>query len=925
MEKFLIIDGNSIMNRAFYGLGSARLFSKQENIHTNALYGFLNTLWMIQEKISPNYIAVTFDLPSPTFRHQMYDEYKGTRKGMPEELAEQMPYIKKLLEAMNVPIYTKEGYEADDILGTVAKENSKNGILTYILTGDRDSYQLISNFTTIVMPNSKGKKTEYDLYTPELLLEKKNIEPYQVIEVKALMGDSADNIPGVYGIGEKTAYLLIDKYKNLDGVYEAITNEKIDVSENIKKKLISGKDSAYMSKKLATIDIDVPIDIDYNNAKVDKGVNKLELYKLFNKLNFAKFMEKYDFSEIINDSSIEDKVTINFEQLKSVNNIFIINDTNFQSYVEELKDVLNNDSKVSYILNITNKSNFLSHNVVCDKDILAVYSSNKNSIYLYSLKELNVNNLTWLFETFASSNVNKLGYNIKQDILYIFNNYNIDVCNFSFDIMIAEYLKDSSKSTYLIENIIKEDYNVSFLKYENSSENTMQMSIFDVFENKNSEKNYSKEILDNISLYLKFIYLSHDTIIEQLKDTDMLKLFNEIEMPLVETLASMEHTGMYIDKKKIDEFDIEITNKLQDLERKIYEIAGEEFNINSSQQLGDILFEKLGLPKSKKTKSGYSTNKEVLEELEDKHEIIPVILDYRQLSKLKSTYVDSLKERIDSDGRIHTTFMQTVASTGRLSSIEPNLQNIPTRTDIGKKIRSFFVGEDNNIIIDADYSQIELRVLAHISRDDAMIKAFENNIDVHKVTASQVFNVSLEEVTSKMRSDAKAVNFGIVYGISEFGLAKNIGCTRKEAAEYIENYLNKYSGIQDFMENVVMDAVNTGYVSTMFGRRRYIPEVNDTNKTTIQFGKRIAMNTPIQGTAADIIKLAMNKIYFKLKELKLKSKLVMQVHDELLIETVPDEIQKVKEIMYDAMENVILLKVPLVIDLNVGKSWFEAK
>ena len=920
-KKFLIIDGNSIANRAFYGL-SVNMTSTYAGIHTNAIYGFLNIYWMILDKFKPDYVAVSFDLSKPTFRHNMYSEYKGTRKGMPDELREQMPVLKDVLRAMNIPILELEGYEADDILGTVSNINTKNNIFTYILTGDKDSLQLISNTTSVIMPSSRGSKTEYTVYTPEVLMEKQGIEPYQVIHIKSLMGDSSDNIPGVKGIGEKTAYSLIGKYTTLESIYENIDN--LDASAKIKEKLINDKETAFLSKELATININSPITFDLEECKYSDP-NLQELYNLFKKLEFNKFLTKYDFSNVDTTlSNVENKCKeanhINLE----VKNVYIIDSTNIQEKYDEIINLFNNE-KMSYLLNLA-KDNFVTNIYLDNRNVIAFYT--EDSVYILNIdsiisfnKDLYYN----LLSSFVSSNVIKLGYNIKQDLLYFFSNKLNKQVGFNFDIMIAYYLFDSAKSNYLIDYIIYELYSIQIDKSSSETSNIeKQISFFE--EDISNIKEFLNEIqIKNICIYLKGIYLSYDKIINHLEDLNMLDLFNKIEMPLVETLASMEYTGMHINAEKLNEYDKEITNSLSVLEEQIYDIAGEIFNINSTQQLGTILFEKLGLPTRKKTKTGYSTDKNVLEELAEYHEIIPKILEYRQLAKIKSTYVDGLRDKISEDGRIHTTFMQTVAATGRLSSVEPNLQNIPIRLELGSKIRTFFDAENENVIIDADYSQIELRVLAHVAQDNAMIDAFNHDIDIHKVTASQVFNIPLDEVTSTMRSHAKAVNFGIVYGISEYGLSKNINISVGEAKKYIENYLNTYNGINTFMDNIVNIAIEQGYVSTMFERRRYIPELKSKNKNIIQFGKRVAMNTPIQGTAADIIKLAMNDIYTKLKEQGLKSKLIMQVHDELLIEATPDEIEKVKEIMIDSMENVVKLKVPLNIDINVGKTWYEAK
>ncbi len=915
MEKFLIIDGNSIMNRAFYGLSSTRMTNK-EGISTNAVFGFLNTYWLIQEKISPDYVCVAFDLKAPTFRHELYKEYKGTRKGMPEELAMQMPIIKEVLNAMNIPILQLETYEADDILGTVSNINTKNNIFTYILTGDRDSFQLISNTTNVIMPSNKNR-TDYTIYTIDLLKEKYNIVPSQVIEVKALMGDTSDNIPGIKGIGEKTAYSLIWENETLDNIYQNL--DKISMPPKQKEKIINGKEMAYLSKTLATINVNVPIELNYDDCRL-KDVNKKVLYRLFKKLEFNKFLNKYDFSsEIINDG-LDDENTLSIDL--SVDKTVIIDKSNYDTYISNVRNLFKKE-KISYIFdtNVDVFESFIHFLDFENKHYLAMYSSDENTTYIFNLNNLEQKDI---LNEFAMSDVIKLSYDMKQDLRYFFNLGIDNVCNFNYDVLIAYYLMNSTRNTYDIGYILNDLFNFN-LNIENKKKEEVQLSLFSNLQDEENEAFLTDEEIKNINSCLKGIYLSYDIVIDKLSKLNMLNLFNTIEMPLVETLASMEHTGMYIDKEKLEIFSHKLNDRLKILEEEIYDIAGEEFNINSTQQLGVILFEKLGLPIIKKNKTGYSTDKDVLDELSDKHPIINKIIEYRQTMKLYSTFVEGLKATIKSDNRIHTTFMQTVTSTGRLSSVEPNLQNIPVRLELGREVRSFFAGESDNVIVDADYSQIELRVLAHISHDEKMIDAFKHDIDIHKVTASQVFDIPLEEVTPTLRTQAKAVNFGIVYGISDFGLAKNISSTRKEAGMYIESYLRKYSGIANFMEQIVKEARQNGYVTTLFGRRRYIPELSQSNKMVQQFGERVAMNTPIQGTAADIIKLAMNKIYKELKNEKLKSKLVCQVHDELIIETVPEEVEKIKTIMKEAMESIVTLDIPLKVELNVGKTWYDAK
>ncbi len=921
MKKFLIIDGNSILNRAFYGLSGARM-TTSNGLHTNAIFGFLNIYYMIVEKFEPDYVGVAFDLKAPTFRHKMYSEYKGTRKGMPDELKEQMPVIKEVLEAMNIHIFELEGYEADDILGTIASLNDNNNsedVHTYILTGDRDSFQLISSKTSIIFPSTKGGKTDYTVYTPELLKEEKGIEPYQVVDIKSLMGDASDNIPGVKGIGEKTAYTLIEKYTTMENIYSNI--DTLDASAKVVEKLKADEEMAKLSYTLATINKEAPIDVNLDEMSI-KEVNKDKLYPLFKKLSFNKFLSKYNFEDIENEIS---KETINASSIRvDKENIIMVSKNNLEEHKDTIFELLNTNNDISYILNTNEDTQAFSSILdITDKNFLGLYSYELQKFYIINLDSVSDEYKKELLKKFAQGSSHKLGYNIKQDIRYILNSYSLKVTNFDYDLLIACYLLDSTR-TFKFDTILNELFGI-ILNIEENIKEEKQISLFDTLDSNNEQKEISDNLALNIAYCLKAIYESKKIMIEKLKKDDMLSLFEDIEMPLCETLASMEHTGMYVDKAKLNEFNVVITARLKELEEKIYDLAGEEFNINSTQKLGAILFDKLGLPGKKKTKTGYSTNKEVLESLEGYHEIIPLIIEYRQTMKLKSTYVDGLIPTIKEDSRIHTTFTQTVTSTGRLSSIEPNLQNIPIRLELGSKIRTFFTAPEGRKIMDADYSQIELRVLSHISGDKVMQQAFIDNIDVHKVTASQVFNTPLEEVTKQMRSKAKAVNFGIVYGISEFGLAKNIDSTWKEAKDYMKTYLEKYNGIYEFMQNITSIAKEQGYVTTLYGRRRYIPELKSKNKNMVQFGERVAMNTPIQGTAADIIKVAMNRLYKSLRDNNLKSKLIMQVHDELLVETYEDEIEVVEKLMREAMENAIKLAVPLNIDLNIGNSWYEAK
>jgi len=701
--------------------------------------------------------------------------------------------------------------------------------------------------------------------------------------------------------------------------------DTLDASAKIIEKLRNDEEMARLSYTLATINREVPIELDYEVNKVT-DINKEEVYPLFKKLAFNKFLAKYDFDNIKTDTQ-EKSINSSDINIKE-ENVIIVNKNNIEKYLKTIDEVLN-EEKISYILNINyDNQAFSSILSINDKSFLSIYSASLDKCYIISLDSFNTDNkedkeyIINLLKRFANSTCQKLGYNIKQDQRFFFTNICDHISNFSYDLLIACYLLDSTRN-YKFEGILEELHGV-IINTQSAAKEEIQLSLFNDDENSNEnilDENLSKEV----ALATKGIYMSQSIMDDRLKMDNMYSLMYDIEMPLSETLASMETTGMYVNKEKLEEFGIEITKRIDELKEQIYGLAGEKFNINSPQQLGTILFEKLNLPGKKKTKTGYSTNKEVLEGLEEYHEIIPLIIEYRQTMKLKSTYVDGLRATIKEDSRIHTTFMQTVTSTGRLSSVEPNLQNIPIRLELGSKIRTFFTAPYGSLIADADYSQIELRVLSHISKDETMISAFNNNIDVHKVTASQVFDVPLDEVTKQMRSKAKAVNFGIVYGISEFGLAKNVGTSWREAKDYINTYLSKYHGIREFMENIVKEAKENGYVSTLFGRRRYIPELKNKNKTIVQFGERVAMNTPIQGTAADIIKIAMNNLYKALKENNLKSKLVMQVHDELIVETVKEELEIVKKLMKETMENVVKLNIPLDVDLNTGKSWYEAK
>ena len=904
-NKFLIIDGNSIMNRAFYGI---RILTTKDGTYTNAAYGFLSIYYMMLEKINPNYVAVTFDISKPTFRHEMYSEYKAGRRSMPDELRPQFPLIKDILAAMNIPILELEGYEADDILGTVAKNNSKQGIKTYILTGDRDSLQLIDENTSIVMPSTKMGKTEYTIYDIEKLKETYNLEPRQIIDMKALMGDKSDNIPGIPLVGEKTALSLLELYNNLEYIYSNI--DSIDVSEKLRERLKENKEMAYLSYKLATINTQVPVEMNYDSFRL-KDVNLPKLSQLFIRLSFKKFLERYIKEEDV--KYLDTDATIKFYKDLSQTNFNILNTA------EEVSKAIsdgNGDIIFTYI----------------DKDFS--YDKLKNKLLFYIghniyVIEMSPNVSKDVLKAFCEVDRVKIGYNTKKVLKLYFDQGLKNPIEFKQDVMIAYYLINATETNYTITNIVYNLLDIVFPELEiDVKKKVTQTSLFDMLEVMPKEEKLELNDIDKkyIYTYLHGIKEANVILNAKLNELQLLELYNNIEIPLIETLANIESNGMYLDVHKLQEFCVYLDEHIEELTKKIYALAHEEFNINSPGQLGHILFEKLGLPCSKKTKTSYSTDKEVLEAIEDKHEIVPLVLEYRSLSKLKSTYGEALLSYVDETGRIHTTFMQAVTATGRLSSVEPNLQNIPVRTEVGSKIRECFTtSSENTKLIDADYSQIELRVLADMANDVHMIKAFVDGIDIHSVTASQVFNVPLEQVTKELRSKAKAVNFGIVYGISDYGLAKNIGSTKTEAKEYISNYLNHYTGIAKFMEDSIKFGETNGYVKTLFGRIRNVPELKSSNYNTRSFGERVAMNMPIQGTGADIMKIAMNDLYRKFKENNLKSKIVMQVHDELIVEATLDEVEKVQEYMRESMENAAKLKVPLAIDINMGNSWIEAK
>ena len=881
MNKLLLIDGNSIINRAFYGIMGSKMLMTEDGTYTNAVYGFLSILFKELDDIKPEYLVVAFDLKAPTHRHKMYDKYKANRHGMLEELAMQMPILKETLKAMNVCIIEKEGYEADDILGTLAKWGQKEELEVTVLTGDRDSFQLIDKNIKVRIPRTKMGKTETEDYTVEKIEEEYGLEPLDLIEVKGLMGDTSDNIPGVPGVGEKTALNLIKQYKSIDEVYNHIDEQK----GKLKEKLSENKDLAYLSRTLGTIDINAPIEKDLGAFQVEEW-NKPEVLEIFKKLKFNRFINRFALQENIGATSFSDsQINTEIEHEKIVD----------KTKLAELKQEIQENKVIYYYLT---------------EEKFIIYSPKTNKCF-------SIENIQDFKDIFEDKNILKCSYKQKEEFIILWNK-GIEAKNLMFDIAIAGYILNSNINKYTIEYLANEYINFDIAEYLSNTEKTgvEQITLFDKAEEPKEDKTY---------IYAYTIYKLYNVLTQKMEEAGSIDLFNKIEMPLTEVLASMQYEGIYIDKQELLDFGKELQEKIDILTQEIYELTGEEFNINSTKQLGEILFEKLKLTVKKKTKTGYSTDVDVLEKIKYEHPVIEKILEYRQLQKLNSTYVEGLIPYIDETGRIHSKFHQTVTTTGRISSTDPNLQNIPTRMELGRKLRKVFKPEQGYIFVDADYSQIELRVLAHISKDKNMIEAFCNNEDIHAQAASKVFNIPLEEVTKEERTKAKAVNFGIVYGISEFGLGEQLGVSRKKAKEYIEQYLDKYSGIKEFMTNIVEETKEKGYVETLYHRRRYVPELKSNNYMVRQFGGRVAMNTPIQGTAADIMKIAMINVYNKLKENNLKSKLIVQVHDEILVETLESEKEQVKQIVKEEMENVIKLKVPLLAEVEEGYNWYEAK
>lgn len=905
MSRILLIDGNSILNRAFYGIMGNKMLMTEDGTYTNAVYGFLSILFKTEEELKPEYVVVAFDKKGPTKRHEMYKEYKANRKGMPEELAMQMPIIKEILQAMNIKIIEKEGYEGDDIIGTLSRFGEKNGLDVTILSGDRDNFQLATDKVTIEIPRTKGGKTETDYYDRNKVIEEYGVEPYQLIQVKGLMGDTSDNIPGVPGVGEKTALGLIKEYTDIDKLYEHLEAGTDNVKGKLREKLVENKELALISRELGRINIDSPIEENLAEMKKEEW-DKEKVLELFKKYRFNRYIERFSLQ---GEGGQKKEESINFE-------------TKEIKTKEELKDLvelIKKESKLIYYLGLKEDNN----EYIIQKKIVSISIYTKNTVYYYEFEKKIQEFVDTFKSIFEDEKIDLIGYELSRDYILL-KQIGITPSNLKFDIKIAAYLLNPTSSKYLLDSLSLVYANIDIPQYLQENGVKEEKEQLNLFETASIETN-SKEKYESIILTYAISKLK-DILQERLEKEDSFELFKNIEMPLVKVLSDMQYVGMKVNKEELIAYGNVLKEHLEELTKEIHNLAGEEFNINSPKQLGEVLFEKLKLPFAKKTKSGYSTDVDVLEKVKDEHPIVAKILDYRAMAKLNSTYVEGLLPYINKeDQKIHSYFHQTVTATGRISSTEPNLQNIPTRNDAGKKIRKAFKPSEGCVFLDADYSQIELRVLAHISEDEHMIDAFENDEDIHKQAASKVLNIPIEEVTHEQRSSAKAVNFGIVYGISDFGLAGQLGVSRKQAKEYIEQYLEKYNGIKKFMDDIVEDAKEKGYVETLFHRRRQIPELKSSNYMVRQFGARAAMNTPIQGTAADIMKIAMIDVFRKLQEAGLKSKLVLQVHDELIIDTLIEEKEEVKEILKTSMENATKLKVPLKVELSEANDWYDAK
>ncbi len=891
MRKLMVIDGNSIVNRAFYGV--SQNLTTREGQPTNAIFGFLNILNKLLDEEKPEALCITFDRAAPTFRHQSFEGYKSNRKGMPEELASQMPILKDVLRALNIPMYELDGWEADDLLGTIARLDQEAGWATAIVTGDKDALQLVTEATTVKLVSTRmGRTTTKDM-TPEAFREEYGFDPVNIIDLKALMGDSSDNYPGVKGVGEKTAMALIQRYRTINAIYEALP--EVEARPAAIKNLTAGEADARLSYDLATIRTDAPIDFkpeDNLRRAPDNG----KLYQLFLDLEFAKLIDKYHLTAPQGEGEVQSGLPAVLE-----GGCYL--ETEVTS--EQAEELLNlwRTREVVHVVALP------SLDVVCVECHLNDDSWNASLLRADQLE--NYNEIIKVL--FSDPAIKKAAHGVK-NLCRALLEEGITPAGFVFDTEVAAYLLAPTDGSYELDKLGLTYYSRQFPK----ASAYLGEGAFGPL----ADLSVPAEAMMRHCLLIDAL---GDTLTARLKELDMWELYEKVDLPLCQVLAEMETEGFLIDRGALTEFGNMISERIDQVQKTIYAQAGEDtFNINSTQQLGNILFEKLGLPPVKKTKTGYSTNADVLEKLRGEHPIIDSILEYRQLTKLKSTYVDGLGKVIGPDGRIHTSFQNTVTATGRLSSTEPNLQNIPVRTELGAELRKMFAAPAGKVLVDADYSQIELRLLAHMAGDQAMIDGFQSGEDIHTITASQVFNVPVNEVEPRMRRSAKAVNFGIVYGISPFSLSQDIGVSVQEAKEYMDRYFAHYAGVRAYMDGVVEQAKEAGYVSTLWGRRRWIPEIKSSNFNTRSFGERVALNAPIQGTAADIIKLAMIRVRNRLKTENFQGKLVLQVHDELIVECPESEAEAVCRLVEEEMEGVVSLSVPLLAETKAGKTWAEA-
>ncbi len=875
--KFMVIDGNSILNRAFYGV---RLLTNHDGLPTNAIYGFLSTLFRLQDEYTPDRTIVCFDVKEKTFRHQKFDSYKATRKGMPDELAAQLPVMKEVLDALGMIRCEKGGYEADDLIGTISRKAEEQGDDCLIVTGDRDSLQLVSAHTTVHLVSSKGGQDTSRDITPEAFREEYGFDPIRLIDLKALMGDSSDNISGVPGVGEKTAMNLLHTFGSLDEVYRHL--DAPEIKKGLRDKLTNGEQAARDSHWLATIERDAPLPIDMQ-ALPDAQMDRDALYDLLTRLEFKSFLTRLGLSKT------EAPAPTAAERKR-------VELTNLESAQKQL-DALTELSAVP---------------LFAAPGLRAFALLAQDTVYLLSSDSFSVADWDTVTARLFAGDIKLVMHDAKPTYVELLE-AGLAAQGVLFDTSIAAYLLDPTASAYDLERVA--------LSYLNRELPKVDLTAEDAFSPLGGRDSALAAMTANVEA-IADIYAEASA---RLEEQGMHKLFFEMEMPLMTVLAEMQQAGCKADADQLCAFGEQLDTRIAALTEQIYEAAGHEFNIQSSKQLGVVLFEELGLPYKKKTKTGYSTSAEVLESLAGYHPMIADVLEYRQLTKLKSTYVDGLLKVIAPDGRIHSHFQQTVTATGRLSSVDPNLQNIPVRTELGRELRRMFVAEQGRVLVDADYSQIELRVLAHVADDDAMIEAFRGGQDIHATTASKVYGVPVEEVTPQMRSSCKAVNFGIVYGISDFSLAQDIGVTRKEAAAFIQSYLDTYPGVQHYMESIKQSARETGYVETLFGRRRALPELNSKNFNLRSFGERAAMNTPIQGTAADIIKIAMLRVRDRLKAEGFEARLILQVHDELILEAPEHEAERAAALLREEMEHAAELRVPLVAEAKIGHSWYETK